>query len=223
MLVSGTGTILAALIGEGVEVEMVLADRACPALERASRAGIRAVLVDRKSFGGFGSGFDRAAYTQQVVSELERGNIDLVVMAGFGTVLSEAVHLAYPHRVINTHPALLPAYPGWHAVEDALSDGAEVTGCTVHLAELDVDSGPVLARQEVRVERGDSVESLHERIKATERVLVPAVVARVCRAIERGDDPALLPALEGTVKEPLEAVKRVRADEYEAAAPKVKV
>ena len=99
--------------------------------------------------------------------------IDLVAMAGFGTVLTEAVHDAFPGRILNTHPALLPAFPGWHGVRDALEAGVKVTGCTVHLATLEMDAGPILAQEAVPVRAGDTVETLHERIKVVERGSVP--------------------------------------------------
>ncbi|HXW33403.1 MAG TPA: formyltransferase family protein, partial [Acidimicrobiales bacterium] len=118
--------------------------------------------------------------------------VDLVAMAGFGTVLGESVHDTYPHRVLNTHPALLPLFPGWHAVRDALAAGVDVTGCSVHLAELEVDSGPVLAQEEVAVVAGDDESILHERIKEVERRLYPATVHAVLAVLERGGDPAEL-------------------------------
>ena len=80
--------------------------------------------------------------------------VDLVAMAGFGTVLTQRVHDAFPGRILNTHPALLPAFPGWHGVRDALAAGVEETGCTVHLATLEMDAGPILAQQAVPVLAG---------------------------------------------------------------------
>ena len=104
-------------------------------------------------------------------------------MAGFGTVLAEPVHAAFGGRILNTHPALLPAFPGWHAVEDALAAGVTVTGCTVHLATLEMDAGPVLAQVEVPVLAGDTVATLHERIKQVERRLYPETVRRALEAL----------------------------------------
>jgi phosphoribosylglycinamide formyltransferase-1 len=204
LLVSGTGTIAEQMVAEGLPVAVVLADRPCRGLEMAAEHAVAAELVDRRAFGGFGAQFDRPAYTEALVAALERHGVELVVMAGFGTVLAEAAHRAYPHRVLNTHPALLPAFPGWHAVEDALVAGVAVTGCTVHLAELKVDTGPILAQQEVPVTPGDTAETLHERIKAVERWLYPATVRRVLRALRGGIPPASLPCLRGTVAEPLD-------------------
>jgi phosphoribosylglycinamide formyltransferase 1 len=101
-------------------------------------------------------------------------------MAGFMTVLTEAMFDTYGGRILNTHPSLLPAFPGAHAVADALAAGVAITGCTVHLATLQVDHGPALAQEAVAIEPGDTVESLHERIKAVERRLYPAVIKEFC-------------------------------------------
>jgi phosphoribosylglycinamide formyltransferase-1 len=179
VLVSGTGSILEAMLEEAVPVVVVMADRPCRALDVAARAGVATALVDRTDFGGYGPGFRRDAYTRRCTEVLEAHGVELVAMAGFGTVLGRAVHDAFPGRILNTHPALLPAFPGWHAVEDALAAGVTVTGCTVHLATLEVDAGPVLAQEKVPVVAGDTVETLHERIKACERRLYPATVKRM--------------------------------------------
>jgi phosphoribosylglycinamide formyltransferase 1 len=179
VLVSGSGTILDAMVGAGVPVALVASDRACAALEVAARNGVPSVLIDRVAFGGFGKAFDRHGYTVAVTEALRAADIDLVAMAGFGTVLDQPVHDGFPGRILNTHPALLPAFPGWHAVEAALAAGVKVTGCTVHLATVEMDAGPILAQEAVSVEDGDTVETLHERIKAVERRLYPETVLRV--------------------------------------------
>ena len=176
---SGTGTILEALLDEELPVVVVVADRRCGGLEIAARRAVPGELVDRRAFGGFGPGFDRHGYTRRLVEVLDHYDVDLVVMAGFGTVLGPPVHDAYGGRILNTHPALLPQFPGWHAVEDALGSGATVTGCTVHLATAEMDAGPILAQEEVAVRPDDTVESLHERIKVVERRLYPATIRRV--------------------------------------------
>lgn len=173
VLASGTGTILTALLEAELPVAVVLADRECRALGLAAEAGIAAHLVARPSFG---AGFDRLEYTHRIVDALQAAGVDLVVMAGFGTVLDKPLVDAYPGRVLNTHPALLPSFPGWHAVEEALAAGVKVTGCTVHIATVDVDAGPILAQEAVPVLPDDTVESLHERIKAVERRLYPQTV-----------------------------------------------
>jgi phosphoribosylglycinamide formyltransferase-1 len=173
VLASGSGTILQALLDADLPIVVVIADRPCQALERAARAGIPGELVERASYG---ADFDRDGYTRQVVDTLHRYRVGLVAMAGFGTILGQSVHDAFPGAIVNTHPALLPAFKGWHAVEDALAAGVKVTGCTVHLATLEVDEGPILAQEAVPVLEGDSVESLHERIKDVERRLYPKVL-----------------------------------------------
>jgi len=176
VLVSGTGTILQALLADGLPIVVVVADRPCRGLEIAADHHVASELVDRRTFGGFGDEFARDAFTRRVVEVLEHHDVDLVVMAGFGTVLTAPVHAAYDGRILNTHPALLPEFPGWHAVEDALAAGAMVTGCTVHLATLDMDAGPILAQQEVDVRPDDTAATLHERIKEVERQLYPRAI-----------------------------------------------
>lgn len=184
VLVSGTGSILDAMLAEDVPVALVLADRSCRALEIASTAGVDVELVDRQAFGGYGAGFDRWGFTRRVTEVLSTHDIDLVAMAGFGTVFARPLFDAFPGRILNTHPAILPAFPGWHAVEEALAAGVAVTGCTVHLATVETDAGPVLAQQEVPVHPGDTVESLHERIKQVERRLYPATVKKMIEDLE---------------------------------------
>jgi phosphoribosylglycinamide formyltransferase 1 len=176
VLVSGSGTIFEALVAAGLPVRLVIADRACRALEIAAASGIPAQLVDRSRFGGFGAAFDRHAYTAAVTEALVAASVDVVAMAGFGTVLGQSIHTAYPGRILNTHPALLPAFPGWHAVADALAAGVAETGTTVHVATLEMDAGPVLARASVPVLPNDTEETLHERIKEVERTLYPQTI-----------------------------------------------
>jgi len=183
VMVSGSGTILRAMLDAGVPVAVVLADRPCKGLDVATAAGVPVELVDRRRWGGFGAGFDRLAYTEEITAVLVRHAPDLVAMAGFGTVLGEPVHAAFPARILNTHPALLPAFPGWHAVADALDAGVKVTGCTIHVATLEMDAGPVLAQEAVPVLPNDTVDTLHERIKQVERRLYPATVQRMLEEV----------------------------------------
>ena len=173
MLASGTGTILDALLAADLPVVVVLVDRECAAIEIARRAGVPVEIVERTSFG---KDFDRVAYTHDVVDALTRHDVDLVAMAGFGTILEKPIHDAFPDQIVNTHPALLPAFKGWHAVDDALAAGVKVTGCTVHIARLEVDDGPILAQEAVSVFDDDTVETLQERIKEVERRLYPEVL-----------------------------------------------
>ena len=176
VLASGSGTILEAIIGADLPVRLVVADRRCRAIEVASDAAIPAVLVDRAEFGGFGPAFERERYTRSLTGALADADIEVVVMAGFGTVLGQSIHTAFGGRILNTHPALLPAFPGWHAVADALDAGVTETGSTVHIATLEMDAGPVLAQQSVPVLPGDTVDTLHERIKSVERTLYPDTI-----------------------------------------------
>lgn len=187
VLASGTGTILQALIDAQLPIVVVVTDRPCEAIGRAERAGIPVVLAERASFG---ADFDRVEYTHRVVDALDRHGVDLVAMAGFGTILEKPIHDRFPDRIVNTHPALLPAFKGWHAVRDALDAGVRVTGCTVHLARLEVDEGPILAQEPVAVLPGDTVDSLHERIKQVERELYPRVLGELVVRLDGEGTPS---------------------------------
>ena len=184
ILASGTGTILQALLDADLPIVVVLVDRACAATERAEKAGVPVEIIARDSFG---ADFDRLAYTHRVVDALERHGVDLVAMAGFGTILEKPIHDRYEERIVNTHPALLPAFKGWHAVDDALAAGVKVTGSTIHYATLEVDDGPILAQEAVPVLPDDTADTLHERIKDVERRLYPAVLWQLVRDEEHDD------------------------------------
>jgi phosphoribosylglycinamide formyltransferase-1 len=179
VLASGSGTILQALFGRDLPIVVVVADRQCGALDIARERGVAAELVERADFG---PGFDRVAYTHDIVDTLRRHDVDLVAIAGFGTILSKPFVDAYGGRAVNTHPALLPSFKGWHAVRDALEFGVKVTGPTVHLVTEDVDSGPILAQEAVIVRDYYTEETLHERIKEVERRLYPDVIERLVKA-----------------------------------------
>jgi phosphoribosylglycinamide formyltransferase-1 len=176
VLASGSGTLLEAILQAGLPVVTTVVDRPCRAQEVAERHGVECVLVERPEYGPT---FDRDGYTKLVVAALEARDVDLVVMAGFGTVLGQPAFDAYPGRILNTHPALLPAFKGWHAVRAALDAGVKVTGCTVHVATLEVDDGPILAQVAVPVLEGDDEATLHERIKEVERDLYVETIAAV--------------------------------------------
>jgi phosphoribosylglycinamide formyltransferase 1 len=167
VLASGSGTLLEAILADGLPVAVVAADRPCRALEIAAEHGIAAELVERSEWG---ASFDRDAYTDRLVKVLQAHRVDLVVMAGFGTVVPRIVD-AFPHRVLNSHPALLPAFKGWHPVRDALEYGVKVTGTTIHVVTEEVDHGPILAQEAVEVRDDDTEATLHERIKQVERPL----------------------------------------------------
>ena len=125
-------------------------------------------------------------------------DIDLVAMAGFGTIFTGSFHVAFPGRILNTHPSLLPAFKGWHAVAQAIEAGVDESGCTVHVATEALDDGPILAQRRVAVLEGDDEASLHERIKACERTLYPLVVARVMANLAHGLEPV---SVAGTLEE----------------------
>ncbi len=183
-LASGTGTILEAILAAGLDLDLVVTDRRCRALELADAHGVRAELVERTDFG---PGFDRDAYSDEVVAVLQKHDVDVVVMAGFGTVIPKAV-ASFPGRMVNTHPALLPSFKGWHAVRDALAYGVKVTGCTVHVVTEEMDVGPILAQAAVEVRPGDTEETLHERIKAVERQLFPETIKQFLDALDERTD-----------------------------------
>ncbi len=176
VLVSGTGSILEAISDSGIEISLVVADRECEAIQRALDRGLNVELIERSDFG---EKFDRVAYTNQLVRKLEIAEIELIAMAGFGTILEKPIYDAYAGKVLNTHPSMLPAFPGWNAVEEAIIAGVKETGCTIHQATLEVDSGPILAQETVPILEGDDMSSLHERIKRIERKLYVSVIKRV--------------------------------------------
>jgi len=176
VLVSGTGSILEAISHSGIEISLVVADRECEAIQRALDRGLNVELIERSDFG---EKFDRVSYTNQLVRKLEVAEIELIAMAGFGTILEKPIYDAYAGKVLNTHPSLLPAFPGWNAVEEAIIAGVEETGCTIHQATLEVDSGPILAQETVPILEGDNTASLHERIKMIERKLYVNVIKRI--------------------------------------------
>lgn len=181
VLISGTGSNLQALIDATgadypAQVVAVGADRAGIAgLDRATAAGIPTFVVNPGEYS------DRDAWDQALALEIQRYEPDWVVSAGFMRILREHVLRAFPDRIVNTHPALLPAFPGAHAVRDAIAYGVKVTGCTVHLVDAGVDTGPVLAQASVELLRDDDEESLHERIKVLERELLVDTIGQLCR------------------------------------------
>lgn len=198
VLASGTGTILEAMVRAGLDVSLVASDRPCRALDLAFGASIETLLVSRTKFGGFAPTFDREGFTEELTDALRRRDMDLIAMAGFGTIVTKQFHDAFPGRVLNTHPSLLPAFKGWHAVAQALASGITETGCTVHVATEELDDGPILAQRRVAVEPDDSEATLHERIKLVERELYPLVVTRVMAAMREGREPS---SIAGTLEE----------------------
>jgi phosphoribosylglycinamide formyltransferase 1 len=198
VLVSGSGTILESMLRAGVDVALVCADRPCRGLDVAFASGVESLMVDRKSYGGFSSSFDREGFTGELTEALRSREVGLIAMAGFGTIVTGTFHSAFPGRVLNTHPSLLPEFKGWHAVAQALEAGVSETGCTVHIATEALDDGPILAQRRVPVLEGDTEETLHERIKLAERELYPVVVTRVMASLSEGIEPSLIA---GTLEE----------------------
>ena len=182
VLASGQGRTLQALLdaaadpGYGATVVAVGTDRAgAPAIERALAAEVEAFTVRPADHP------DRESWDRALADELLRHAPDLVVCAGFMRVLGGPVLEHFAGRIVNTHPSLLPAFPGAHAVADALSYGVRITGVTVHLVDEGVDTGPVVAQAAVPVEPGDTEQSLHARIQDVEQPLYVDAVARLAR------------------------------------------
>lgn len=178
VLVSGSGTLLQALLDAAAEpgypagVVAVGADRhGIAGLQRAERARLPAFAVTLPQHPA------RAAWDRALTDAVAAHEPDLVVSAGFMKILGPAFLERFGGRTVNTHPALLPAFPGAHAVPDALAHGVRVSGATVHLVDSGVDTGPILAQQAVDVLPDDGADELHERIKAVERRLLVDVVA----------------------------------------------
>jgi phosphoribosylglycinamide formyltransferase 1 len=154
-----------------IEVVLVLSDvPGCRALERAERAGIATAVLPVRDFR------DREQHDLAMVTRLLEVEPDLVVLAGYMRIVSPAVLKTFPWRVINLHPALLPAFPGTHSISDAVHYGVKVTGVTVHFVDPGVDTGPVIAQEPVRVEDGDTPETLAARVHEVEHRLLPATI-----------------------------------------------
>ncbi|SED32191.1 phosphoribosylglycinamide formyltransferase-1 [Amycolatopsis lurida] len=183
VLASGSGTLLQAVL-DAVEkpnfpakVVAVGADRAgIEALTRAERAGVPSFAVRMADHP------DRAAWDKAITEAVAAYQPDLVVSAGFMKILGAEFLERFPGRVINTHPALLPSFPGAHAVADALAMAVKVTGSTVHFVDAGVDTGPIIAQEPVIVEPDDDEHVLHERIKAVERRLLVETIEKLGRS-----------------------------------------
>ena len=176
VLASGTGSLLESLLGAAVgdypaRVVAVGVDRDCPAARIAAAAQIACYRVRLSDYP------DRVAWDTAIAEATAQHAPDLIVSAGFMKILGPEFLSWFPGRVVNTHPALLPAFPGAHAVPEALEHGVKITGCTVHLVDAGVDTGPILAQRAVEVLDGDDEQALHERIKIVERRLLVDVLA----------------------------------------------
>lgn len=172
VLASGSGSLFQALIDSqekhhGLLVGLI-SDVTCPAIDRAIANKIPAQVVELSD--------DRELWNQELVHALETLNPDLIVSAGFMRIIGPAVLAKFEGRLINTHPALLPNFPGAHAVADALKAGVSETGCTIHFVDHGVDTGEIISQQTVAVLPRDTEADLHERIKQVERELLVNVV-----------------------------------------------
>ncbi|MFF8288259.1 phosphoribosylglycinamide formyltransferase [Streptomyces sp. NPDC016309] len=184
VLVSGSGTNLQALLdaigddpdGFGARIVAVGADRdGIAGLERAERAGLPTFVCRVKDHA------TRDAWDHALTVATAAYEPDLVVSAGFMKILGREFLARFGGRIVNTHPALLPSFPGAHGVRDALAHGVKVTGCTVHFVDDGVDTGPIIAQGVVGVRDEDDEDALHERIKEVERSLLVEVVGRLAR------------------------------------------
>jgi phosphoribosylglycinamide formyltransferase-1 len=186
VLLSGHGSNLQALLdagpGAGLSVVLVASDRPdAYGLQRARRAGIDTAVLRPAGHP------DRPAFDRALRDLVAACRPDAVCLAGFMRILGPEFVRAFPDRIVNTHPSLLPAFRGAHAVRDALAYGVKLSGCTVHLVDEQVDHGPVLFQAAVPVEPGDDEASLHERIKRQEHRLLPAAVGLVAAGRVRVD------------------------------------
>lgn len=178
VLASGTGSLLGSLLEAATgdypaRIVAVGVDRECRATEVAAAASLPAFTVRLGDYP------DREAWDAAITEATAAHSPDLVVSAGFMKILGPQFLSRFCGRTLNTHPALLPAFAGAHAVPDALAYGVKVTGCTVHLVDAGMDTGPILAQEPIPVLDGDNEETLHERIKVIERRLLVDVVAAI--------------------------------------------
>ena len=181
VLASGSGTLLQALLDDPApkpyRIAAVGSDRtSCVALDRAAAAGVPTFSCRIADHA------DREAWNRGLAVLTASFNADLVVLAGFMKLVGPVFLSAFPDRVVNSHPSLLPAFPGMHAPADALAHGVKLTGCTVFLVDGGVDAGPIVAQRAVPVRDDDDVAALHERIKVAERTLLVEVVSALTSA-----------------------------------------
>ncbi len=210
VLASGSGTNLQSIIDQTVagriaaEIVLVISNNPdAGALERAAQAGIPTACINHREFGS------RQNFDQKVVRALQEAGTELVVLAGFMRIISDVFLAAFPQRIINIHPSLLPAFPGLHVQQKAIDYGARFSGCTVHIVDGGVDSGPIVIQAVVPVSSDDTEETLAARILKQEHKIYPQAIqwfaeGRICiegrRVIirDRGDLP------EAQINPPLE-------------------
>ncbi|MBB3111932.1 phosphoribosylglycinamide formyltransferase-1 [Paenibacillus phyllosphaerae] len=178
---SGNGTNFQALVDaaqqdrlDGASLELLVCDKAhAPVVERAKKAGVDTFVFAPKEYDS------REAYEREILAELQRREIELVVLAGYMRILTPVMVDAYEGRMINIHPSLLPAFPGINAIRQALDYGVKVTGVTVHYVDGGLDSGPIIAQRLVEVLDGETESTLATRIHAVEQEVLPWVVGRI--------------------------------------------
>ena len=185
VLVSGSGTNLQALLDAEARGELapgkiavVVSNRPdAPALQRATDAGKQAVVVDHKAFA------ERQAFEDQLLATLDTHGVEVVVLAGFMRVLTPHFITRYPLRIINTHPSLLPAFPGIDAAAQAIAHGVKVSGVTIHFVDTSLDGGPIITQVPVAVFPADDAGSLQARIQREEHRVLPDVVRRLAAGL----------------------------------------
>ncbi len=177
VLASGSGTNLQSIIDNiesgnlDAKIEVVLSDKSeAFALERARKHHIDAVSIGRKSFGS------KEDYEQEVAAVLKSYHVDLVVLAGYMRIVGKTILAAFSGRVMNIHPALLPAFPGLNAQDQAFQYGVKVAGCTVHFVDEGMDTGPIILQAAVPVQSGDTVDTLRQRILEQEHRIYPQAI-----------------------------------------------
>jgi phosphoribosylglycinamide formyltransferase-1 len=180
VLISGRGSNLKAIIDAiaqkrlDASIAIVISNRAdAPGLDHARHAGIETLVLGHKNYAA------REDYDRALIAALEQRRVGLVCLAGFMRLLSPVFVDAYPNRILNIHPSLLPKYPGLHPQQQALDDGARVSGATVHFVNKDLDAGPIVLQREVPVLPGDTADTLAERILAVEHRLYPDAITKV--------------------------------------------
>ena len=177
VLVSGRGTNLQAIINAikrgaiAGKIKIVLSDNpGAYALKRAERNSIKTQVVNYKSFNS------KEEYEQEVMQQLDNYKVDLIVLAGYMRILGSGFIEKYRYRIINIHPALLPAFPGLNAQRQALKYGVKISGCTVHFVDEGMDSGPIILQKAIKVKQSDDEESLSKRILKYEHQLLPRAI-----------------------------------------------
>ncbi len=177
VLLSGSGTNLQAIVDRIAEgtldatIELVISSRASAyGLKRAEAAGIQTMTLSKELYA------DPIAADEVIATMLRRAGVDYVIMAGYMRMVHEPILAAFPNRVVNLHPALLPSFKGAHAIQDAYDYGVKVTGVTVHFADDKYDCGPIIAQQALAVEEGWTVDELEAHIHEIEHVLYPSTI-----------------------------------------------